>query len=41
MGTFIITKLIIDCVYRHDNENPRRILPFICLISVDRLLVLI
>ena len=23
MAAFIITKLTIDCVYRHDNENPR------------------
>ena len=41
MAAFIITKLIIDCVYRHDNETPGGVLPYICLIGIDRFLVLI
>ena len=41
MATFIITKLTIDCVYRHERGKiPRGILPYICLISIDKLLVL-
>ena len=44
MATFIITRLIIDwapdCVYRHENENPRGSTLLLCLISIDRLLVL-
>ena len=36
MATFIITKLTIDCVYRHERKS----LPYIGLISIDRLLVL-
>ena len=41
MATFIITKLTIDCVYGHERGKiPGGVLPYICLISIDKLLVL-